>query len=302
MFKKFTILLIPEGAKKVKRLTLPRLVLPLLFIVLFSAVGMAGYWFQQYQSVCKNLPNVQALQRQTDRQQAQVESFYRDLGTLKDQMTQLKQFNRRLRILANLEKPSNNEEAFGVGGPDTDSAGTGLQVSPNTRERRMQYMRRDLDQLVTETEMQREVQRELAKFLQERRSVLAATPSIWPVHGWVTSGFGYRISPFTGKRAFHSGLDISSRMKTPIIAPADGVVTFRGVQGGFGRMIVINHGHGIVTRYAHLSKYNVKVGQKVKRGDNIALLGNSGRSTGPHLHYEVLLSGVPTNPRYYILD
>jgi len=146
------------------------------------------------------------------------------------------------------------------------------------------------------------VQQQLAKFLKERRSVLAATPSIWPVRGWVTSSFGMRISPFTGRSQFHHGLDISTRTGSNIRAPADGVVTFVGRSGGYGKILVINHGNGLVTRYGHLRSFAVKIGQKVKRDQVIAYVGNSGRSTGPHLHYEVMLAGVPTNPMYYILE
>lgn len=302
MPKKFTILLIPEGTHQVKRLTIPRLILPVLAIVFIASIAMAGFWLYQYQEVCDDLPNLQVLQRQNERQEAQVEAFGRELSEFKEQMLALKKFNNRLRVMAKLEKPTNDGEAFGVGGPETDNAGSGLSVSPTSRERQLQAMRRDLDQMATESELQREIQQEVAKFLQERHSILASTPAVWPVRGWVTSGFGYRISPFTGKRAFHGGIDISSRMGTPVKAPADGVVTFRGRQGGFGKMLAINHGHGMVTRYGHLKDYKVNVGQRVKRGQVIGLLGSSGRSTGPHLHYEVLLSGVPTNPRYYILN
>lgn len=278
------------------------MVLPAFILMLVSSLGLAGFWLYQYRAVYKDLPNLQALQRQNERQEAQVEAFGRELGEFKDQMLTLKKFNNRLRVMANLEKPASDGEAFGVGGPETDNVGLGLSVATSARERQLQSMRRDLDQMVTESELQRELQQELANFLQERRSILASTPAVWPVRGWVTSGFGYRVSPFTGKRAFHAGIDISSRMGTAIVAPADGVITFRGRQGGFGKMLAINHGHGIVTRYGHLKDYKVNVGQKVKRGQIIGLLGNSGRSTGPHLHYEVLLSGVPTNPRYYIID
>jgi len=302
VFKKFTVLLIPEGEHHVKRLTLPRLALPSLALLLIVSISLAGFWLYQYQIICDELPNLQALQRQNERQEAQVEAFGRELGEFKEQMLALKKFNNRLRVMANLEKPASDDGAFGVGGPEADKVGLGLSVAGSVRERQLQSMRRDLDQMVTESELQRELQQELANFLQERHSILASTPAIWPVRGWVTSGFGYRVSPFTGKRTFHAGIDISSRMGTRIVAPADGVVTFRGRQGGFGKMLAINHGHGIVTRYGHLKDYKANVGQKVKRGQVIGLMGNSGRSTGPHLHYEVLLSGVPTNPRYYILD
>jgi murein DD-endopeptidase MepM/ murein hydrolase activator NlpD len=142
----------------------------------------------------------------------------------------------------------------------------------------------------------------LLKNLEDQRNILASTPAIRPANGWVTSKFGYRKSPFTGQREFHSGLDIANREGTPIIATADGVVTYCGRKGMLGKAVIIEHGHGMVTRYAHLSKIKIKAGQKVKRGDTIALLGNSGRTTGPHLHYDVRLNGLSVSPEKYILN
>lgn len=302
MAKKYTVLIIPEGTRDVKRYKLPHFVLPVVLILFIGALGLAGYWFHCYQNIACGLPDIQALQNQNQRQEAQIQQFAEHLSSIKHQMARLRSFNQRLRVLANLEASKTNDDAFGMGGPEASAGGPGVRLASTVRERQLQAMRRDLDQLAAEGEAEQQVQRQLAKFLTERRSILASTPSIWPVRGWVTSGFGYRNSPFTGKRRFHAGLDISTRRGTPIKAPADGVVTFAGVEGSLGRMVVINHGHGLVTRYAHLKKSVVTVGKKVKRGELIGQVGNTGRSTGPHLHYEVLLSGTPTNPRNYILD
>ncbi len=134
------------------------------------------------------------------------------------------------------------------------------------------------------------------------KSQLAATPSIWPVHGWVTSGFGRRLSPFTGRRVLHTGLDIATRKGAIIIAPADGVVTRAATEYDFGKLVEIDHGFGVSTRYGHNSQILVRPGHRVRRGEPIARVGNTGRSTGPHLHYEVRLNGVPVNPRRYIVE
>ncbi len=302
MAKKYTVIVIPEGTNRVKRFSLPRLLLPLVFIMVVGALGMAGYWFHQYQVLRDDLPDLAALKEQTRRQKVQISAFAGRLAAFESQMARLKTFNHRLRVMANLEKPGNPDTFFGVGGPEKHLGGQGVRLTNTAEERRLLAMQRKMDHLASEVEAERQIQEQLAKFLRERRSVLASTPSIWPVRGWVTSGFGYRRSPFTGKRQFHAGLDISTRRGTPIRAPADGVVTFVGREGGYGNMLVINHGHGLVTRYGHLSGFKVKLGQKVKRNQIIATVGNTGRSTGPHLHYEVLMAGVPTNPRYYILD
>lgn len=132
--------------------------------------------------------------------------------------------------------------------------------------------------------------------------LLASTPTIAPVLGLITDGFGRRKDPFTGRLAFHRGLDVSARRGTPIEAPADGIVVFAGRNGGLGRTVRISHDFGFTTVYGHLDKISVELGAEVHRGQEIGLLGNSGRSTGPHLHYEVHVDGVSKNPLYYILD
>ena len=131
----------------------------------------------------------------------------------------------------------------------------------------------------------------------ERRQALAlATPSIWPVTGWLSSAYGTRRDPFTGGSDFHPGLDISSPQGEPVLAPADGIVSSANFSGNYGNLIVLDHGFGIITRYGHLSRFAVMNGQQVRRGAVIGFVGTTGRSTSPHLHYEILVNGQQTNP------
>lgn len=127
-----------------------------------------------------------------------------------------------------------------------------------------------------------------------------SAPDLWPVEGQITGSFGERIDPFNGEGAFHSGVDIATSYGQPVIAPADGVVEFADFEGGYGRMIELDHGHSITTRYGHLSGFAVVVGQSVHRGDTIGYVGLTGRSTGPHLHYEVRINETPVNPHKYL--
>lgn len=127
-----------------------------------------------------------------------------------------------------------------------------------------------------------------------------SAPNLWPVEGQITASFGERIDPFNGEGAFHSGVDISANVGTPIIAPADGYVTFADFLGGYGRAVMIDHGHGISTRYGHLASFAVAAGQHIHRGDIVGYVGISGRSTGPHLHYEVRINDTPVNPYKYL--
>jgi murein DD-endopeptidase MepM/ murein hydrolase activator NlpD len=129
---------------------------------------------------------------------------------------------------------------------------------------------------------------------------MAAAPTMWPVEGPVTGSFGERIDPFNGEGAFHTGVDISTAYGQSVIAPADGVVVFAAENGGYGQLLILEHGHGITTRYGHLAGFATAVGQSVRRGDVIGYVGRSGRSTGPHLHYEVRIQDVPVNPHKYL--
>ena len=129
---------------------------------------------------------------------------------------------------------------------------------------------------------------------------MAAAPTLWPVEGTITGSFGERIDPFNGEGAFHTGVDISASYGQTVIAPADGLVIFADQDGGYGRLLILEHGNGISTRYGHLSSFAAIVGQSVRRGDVIGYVGQSGRATGPHLHYEVRLHDVPVNPHKYM--
>ena len=221
----------------------------------------------------------------------------KQVGEFEKQIQRLKEFDVKLRIIANLENAEETDPFLGVGG-----------ISPTTREpwqgeeEDLQRMKTELDRLCTEAEFREKSFQELYSFLEGKKKELSCTPSIWPVRGWLTSRFGYRIDPFTGMRQLHEGIDVANRMGTPIIAPADGVISRVFNNFGFGLMVEINHGYGIVTRYGHLSKSYVNVGKRVKRGERIAAIGATGRATGPHLHYEVRLNGVPINPQNYILN
>ena len=132
--------------------------------------------------------------------------------------------------------------------------------------------------------------------VEQRNALASATPSIWPITGWISSGFGTRRDPFTGGRDFHPGLDISANQGQPVLATADGMVSTAAYSGSYGNLVVIDHGYGISTKYGHLSRFSVLSGQAVRRGDVIGYVGSTGRSTNPHLHYEIWVNGRMTNP------
>jgi len=183
--------------------------------------------------------------------------------------------------------------------PLLDAAKGELANEPN-RDYAMLSVR--MDKVIREVRLREQGVLELWETLSERQSLMNATPSARPVNGWFTSKFGYRLSPFSGIPMMHNGMDIAAAPGSPVHAPADGVVSYAGYDSGYGNLISIDHGYGVVTRYGHNSRVYVVVGQKIKRRDIIAAVGNTGRSTGPHVHYEVRVNGVPMDPTNYILD
>jgi murein DD-endopeptidase MepM/ murein hydrolase activator NlpD len=142
---------------------------------------------------------------------------------------------------------------------------------------------------------------EIVKYITDQRAKLTAVPSGWPIKGWITCGFGSRIDPFSGALSFHQGVDIANDLGTPIKATADGVINYAEFErGGYGNLVVINHGNGYITRYGHMQKYVCSPGQHVKKGQIIGYCGTTGKSTAPHVHYEVVLNSVGVNPVKYL--
>ena len=232
----------------------------------------------------------------------QISFFSQRMTDLDDQFTNLKESNARIKVLANLAITPGHIETKSVGGPDPLAAE--LTVSSIDAERKQQLVRmhQELQRLELGIAHEEGDIRHLSAHLKERQTLLNFTPSVWPVRGWISSRFGYRVSPFTGRRELHRGLDIVNRAGTPIVVTADGQVVFAGYKGGYGKMVIVDHGVGKVTKYGHLSKIDVQNGDSVIRGQELGRLGSTGRSTGPHLHYEVVLNGKVVNPVDYLLD
>ena len=238
-----------------------------------------------------------------DNQRDQIQAFATKINELKVQLEALNDFEKKIRIIANLEnKETDSEGVFGIGGSMPEDLDPTIEMK-EIQSALLQEMHEQVQDLDSVAVSQHERFETLYEHLEEQRNVLACTPTIRPVDGgYVSSSFGYRTSPFTNQKEFHKGLDISIQQGTPIIATADGVVSFSGKKGLLGNTIIIDHGYGFITRYGHAKKLLKKQGDSVKRGDVIAYVGNTGRSTGPHVHYEVQLNGVQVNPKRYIMN
>ena len=247
------------------------------------------------------MPHLAHLRKENEQQKRHFAHLAQRINEIIGKMGELKELDDKLKVMANLETGEDSLSPGGVGGSDHSLPWPDLSAIKPHKEQ-VQLMHHSLDNLNNEIAMIKRDKTSLHKFLENQKKLFASTPSIWPTKGWLSSGFGYRTSPFTNEREFHKGIDISTRKKAPIVAPADGVVFGVDFDDGFGKTLVIKHGNRVATLYAHLQKILVKRGQHVKRGEKIALVGSSGRSTGPHLHYEVHVNGVPVNPRRYILN
>jgi len=244
------------------------------------------------------------LRRQTaevELQRRQIQQFAAKINGLKQQLLTLDQLETEIRTIANINPQGHLDDVFGVGGSVPEDFNTQLEL---TREHPRGM--KNIDQPIKQADdiyLNQQVPFEIVlKTLQEEKNLLAHTPSIRPTAGWVSSRFGYRKSPYSEAREFHKGIDIANLKGTPVVATAEGMVSFIGLNGASGPMMVIDHGFGITTRYAHIYESLKKPGDMVSRGDQIALMGSTGGNTGARLHYEVRLHGVPVNPDQYISD
>ena len=272
-------------------------------VILLGVVSTFIYFSQKYYYLANDEAELTELRRESKIRKVQAEKIATQMKNLESDMARLGRFEKKLRVITALEdSPQNSEKNWGVGGSyglSSYSLTTSLTHESKALANRLSN---NLGHLTTQAKIKTISLQELDHFFKNQKSFLQSTPSVWPTRGWVTSGFGYRKSPFTGLREKHEGWDIGARSGSPVRATADGMITVAGRERGYGKLIEIDHGYGVVTRYGHNSKNLIKVGNKVKRGQIVALVGNTGRSTGPHLHYEVLVNGVPTNPKNYILE
>lgn len=299
--KKLTILVIPDGLKNPRQFRFPRF-LPVFFLIFFvPCIAFMSWIIWDYHCIKSQMPRLAKLENECNQKEKHFVYFAQRIQQMGQKMGELSEFDRKLRVMVNLEEDVNNPELQGIGGSDPAVLDPQKIIGKTHREL-VELMHHSLDNLDSEVALTEQDKTELYKFLESQKMLLASTPSVWPARGWLSSRFGYRISPFTGEKEFHNGIDIATRMGAPVIAPADGIVSQVSHDRGYGNMLMIKHGHGIMTRYAHLQKSLVKKGQHVKRGETIALVGNTGRSTGPHLHYEVCLNNVRVNPLQYILN
>lgn len=308
MKKKIKIWLHLGSASDIRELTVSKahlaclMFIPLLML-LTSAYIVYDYLKLKKASFTNDLLAIQLenKDREINLQRSQIQILAGKINRLKDNVAALSSFEDKVRIIADIKKSGDSVGFFGIGGIASEDIDPDIPLSQR-HDSLIREMHQHANQIDLSSRQQKTDFEELLTILSKKRNLLASTPSIRPVKGWITSKFGYRSSPFTGGKEFHSGLDIANKKGKKIVATANGVVTYAAEKMIIGKMVMIDHGHGTVTKFGHLDKILVKKGDNVKRGDIIGLMGTSGRTTGPHVHYEVRINGAPVNPERYILN
>lgn len=307
MSSKITIMACGTHAGPLRRITVPRWLFGLmacLLIAVAAGVAAIGYDYSRLRSVvAENQALTQRIVRHKDQiahQQKQIGAFADEINALQARLVALSELESRIRMLAGLDTES-SEGMLGIGGVMPSDLSAPSDPSQN-HGRLIRKMHERIETLDSAADVGTERFEDLLDGIGEKHNMLACRPSVRPTTGYVTSAFGRRRSPFTGETEMHSGLDIANRRGTPVMASADGTVVTASRKGALGKVIEISHGYGMVTRYGHLDRFAKSVGDRVKRGEVVGFMGDTGRSTGPHLHYEVHLNGAPLNPEDYILN
>ncbi len=297
--KDYTILLVPDHTSGIHRIRLSRAKIIALSLGLFLFFSSSIYFGVGYFTTLKVRKSLEQLVLEHQNLKAQFLTISHQLSSFQNRLNRINELDHKIRLATGLE--GNPNVIMGMGGPETRDSALELLLPPEEASRVREVIQK-LNHLDLSLNSQEQSLEELDAFISDNQSIIRATPSIWPVRGWVTSEFGTRVSPFHEGMKFHQGIDIAAPVGTLIRASADGIVSYAGWERGYGNLVIVNHGYGISTRYAHCAEILVKKGDRVKRGQVIATVGATGRATGPHLHYEVRLKGVPVNPRKYIFE
>jgi murein DD-endopeptidase MepM/ murein hydrolase activator NlpD len=296
----FTVIVVSDHSQGIRKFRVPRKWLKNAAYagaaVLLVGLLTVGHYFALLGASSENA----VLKEENAQLRSQILLVQEKVAHISATLDRVERFDAKLRTaVTQLQDPERNLAIGPVGDAD---AGAAIPGPAPAAEANLSALPGKLASLETEASRQEQSLRELQEYFDDQRSLLASTPSIWPTRGWVTSDFGTRIDPYTAERRMHQGMDIATPHGQVVYTPSDGTVVYIGTEGGYGKVLVVDHGYGVKTRYGHLSEIHVRLGDRVNRGDKVASVGNTGRSTGPHLHYEVRVNGIPENPRKFILE
>jgi murein DD-endopeptidase MepM/ murein hydrolase activator NlpD len=290
----YTFIVVPHASLRLHKLRLPVQSLYVLaaigIISFFVAVGL-GF---SYAKMAFKVADYNQLQSENVDLKVQKKNLEVSAVKLGSKLSELETLSARLSTLFANDSLNKRIKATlpAVGGSKVDYPTAALLNNPN--------LKTDIELMKDRTSDLENELRHLEQVAEKRATILRYTPSIWPLRGHITSHYGNRMDPFNGDAEMHFGLDIGGIYGSPVHAAADGVVIYAARKAAYGNLVIIDHGNGLTTRHGHLSRFNVRVGQRVRRNDVIAFVGTTGRSTAPHLHYEVRQNDRPVNPRTYL--
>ena len=297
--KKLTFLYVPDNAS-VRQFMVPRIFFFGLAGGMLAMLVLCGFFGARYLSAARDGRHLLSLRGENLQLQDRLAGLENQVGTLQGEMRSNLEIQQRLRVIANLGDLDAEVLQAGIGGPaplvslTAGLAGEARQSVENAS--------RDLSQLLRQARLQKESYTAILAALEQKRHVWDHTPSVRPLaFATITSHYGRRMDPFTGAAAMHRGVDFSARTGASIRTTADGVITMAGRFGTYGLVVEVDHGNGVVTRYAHCSATLAQPGQRVKRGAIVARVGSTGKSSGTHCHYEVLRNGFQVDPMDYVL-
>ncbi len=306
MKNKVTLYMMNRNSASMKQVSFSATVTYLMVLVSIALLSGLSYLSYDYYQLKRTSLNAERLEKnvlnqvsEIQIQEKQIQNFKIKMESLKVKLNEINNFEKKIRVMANMED-SNQTGLFGVGGLADD-----LEIAaPITKKHNvlLREMHNQIENINDTAVKKKKGFSNLVEYLEDQKNLMASTPLLRPSKGWVASKFGYRLSPVTGKKDFHKGIDIANKKGTSVISTADGIITHADMKEFLGKLVTIDHGHGVVTKYGHLSKVLVKPGDSVKRGDVIGEIGNSGRTKGLYVHYEIRLNGLPVNPAKYILN
>jgi murein DD-endopeptidase MepM/ murein hydrolase activator NlpD len=292
---KLTVVVIPSHGGSMFQWRLSGWLLVVVAAMVLAVVGLAVAIVARDVKARLDYARIQELKAANQRVAA-------DLVRGREALVRVARLETELRRMLKFKTEKSLLKGQAIGGPtdeDVQHLAELLDRAPDEAVRNVERSMVDLMQASQEREKRFE---DIRKYVRKKSTLLASRPNAWPVRGWISSGFGDRNSPLTGRQGFHTGVDIANDMGSPIHATADGQVTYAGWEGGYGKLVVVSHGNGYSSYYGHLSEIKAAVGRQVKRGEVLGLMGATGNTTGPHLHYEVRVFGAAVNPSQYMED
>jgi len=301
--RNYSVIIVSDATSTNKEFTISsklvrNAVLGFSFLVVFF-----GFILFHYLTMNLDKQKMERLELDSRDKRQKISEMSATIEVLNDRLKKMEIYKERIMVATGLTSPLALREV-GSGGPDTGIVGGDFAAPPIVAPGNPPP-KTTLPQTSSIREKAQRIEDSLKtveKYVNQQKLQLAATPAIWPTRGYLSGVFGNRLHPFTGRYEFHSAIDIATQLGNKVIAPADGIVLVAETRDYYGKMIIIDHGFGYISRYGHLSGYNVREGQRVKRFDVIGYVGTSGRSNGPHLHYEVRYYEKPLNPVDFILD